>query len=337
LKTGKLINTFCHLNSSLQEIQNSDEVLKRALDENPWFTEENSKMAISAVCSWLDEKNLRSFSAKYGSSKKPMRVGLVLAGNLPLVGFHDILCVLLSGHHAQVKPSIKDKVLIEALVNSLFEIDPGLRENLDLVEKLSGIEAFIGTGSNNTNRYFDHYFGKHPHIFRKNRTSIAVLSGKEKTEDFHMLGKDIFSYFGFGCRNVSKIFIPEGFRIPSLLDEFQSYSGILDHNKFANNYQYRRAIYLTGGEKFLDTGFLIVKESESPFSHIAELNYEFYYNEEDLLNKIERIKDNIQLVIGKKMEGLPHADFGQSQFPGIEDFADGVDTMNFLVHLDKTT
>ena len=300
---SKLINTFCQLGSSLEEVQNDESVLKKVREENPWFISENSKMALSSICSWLNQETLENFCNNYDLSNNPKKVGLVLAGNLPLVGFHDILCVLLSGNIAQVKPSVKDRLLVETVMKVLFEIDPKLKGRIELVNKLSGIDAFIGTGSDNTNRYFEHYFGDKPHVFRKNRTSIAVLDTNTTVGNFLELGQDIFSYFGFGCRNVSKVFIPKGFEIPLLLKEFESYSKIKDHHKYFNNYEYRRAIYLTGGEKFYDTGFLILRESEGPFSQIAELNFEYYSNEEDLVKKIYRDKDSIQVLVGKRLDG----------------------------------
>ncbi len=306
---------------------------KKALGENPWFSSDSIDLAVESLLPWFEKDRLTSFSDPYPVVENPKTIGMVLAGNIPLVGLHDLVCVLLSGHHAEIKLSSKDSVLMKFLLGCLEDFAPDLKDIVKVVPNLKGMDAFIGTGSDNTNRYFESYFGSKPHIFRRNRTSIAVLKKNASSEQIKALGRDIFSFYGFGCRNVSKVFFEEGFDITRFLDELQSFKDLIDHNKYAQNYEYRRAIYLTAGQRFFDSGFFILKEERSPFSRISELNYEFFSSVENLNDRLKESINDTQVLIGWELKDFSTCDYGESQQPGLEDFADNVDTMQFLADL----
>jgi hypothetical protein len=258
-------------------------------------------------------------------------VALVLAGNIPLVGFHDVLCVLISGHKVMIKLSSKDSVLIPYVLNHLTEIDPGFADKIEYVERLENFDAVIATGSDNSSRYFDFYFGKYPNIIRKNRTSIAVLNGFETEDELKLLGKDVFTYFGLGCRNVSKILAPKGYDFTTILKAWEGYHDISNHHKYRNNYDYQLAIRMVNKEKFFDNGFVILIESEKIVSPIAVLYTEHYDSESHLAEILKAVADKTQCVVGNKTR--KSVKFGQAQLPSLNDYADHIDTMKFLESL----
>ena len=220
-----------------------------------------------------------------------------MAGNIPLVGFHDFLCVLITGNIVLAKTSTKDSDLLVHISELLCSINPAFREMIRFAEgPLSGFDAVIATGSNNTSRYFESYFGKYPNIIRKNRNSVAILDGTETDADLKELGKDIFSYFGLGCRNVSKIYLPSGYELHTMIKNLEEYSGLVNHNKYANNYDFSKAVYLVNKEQFLDTGYLLLKEEKSLSSPVAVLYYEYYNSHEEVLQITDLLKDNIQCI-----------------------------------------
>ena len=253
-----------------------------------------------------------------------------MAGNIPLVGFHDFLCVLLSGNNVLAKLSSNDKVLLPYLSNYLIQQEPSLAARIAFTEgKMEGFDAVIATGSNNTSRYFEYYFGKKPNIIRKNRNSIAILTGKESTEELTALGEDIFRYYGLGCRNVSKIYVPKGYDFEPFFNAIFSYKDIVDQHKYANNYDYNKAVYLMSNFKILDNGFLILKEDDGQASPISVLFYAYYDAEETLEQELNAQEEQIQCIVSKK-GGIG---FGETQKPKLHDYADGVDTMEFLLKL----
>jgi hypothetical protein len=305
------------------------ESINKATIYNPWFTEENIYEAFSAFTTWLDEEQLNKWVANYQFTKIPKRVAVIMAGNIPLVGFHDLISVFLSGHKVIAKLSSNDNVLIPALV----EIMSGFNEKVNYwiefaEEKLPHFDAVIATGSDNSSLYFETYFGKYPHIIRKNRTSIAVLNGDETKVELKELGKDIFTFYGLGCRNVSKILIPKGYNIDQFFEAIFDYGDIINHNKYANNYDYNKAVYLMNLVPILDNNFIILKEDESLHSPLGVLFYQTYESKIDLNNYLEFNKDNIQVIVGKN-----YIPFGQAQCPTLNDYADGIDTMAFLEKL----
>jgi hypothetical protein len=251
-------------------------------------------------------------------------VGLVMAGNIPLVGFHDFLCIFLTGNKMMIKASSKDEVLIKHLVAQLLSWDERLIDSILFTPMLKGADAYIATGSNNSGRYFDYYFKKYPHIIRRNRTSVAFLNGRETPGELDRLADDVHLYFGMGCRNVTKLYVPVGYDFVPMLEAFRKYSYFSDHHKYKNNYDYYLAISLLNNQYYMTNGSVLLLENKSVFSPIAVLNYEFYTDKKEVEKELEGSKD-IQCICGKGY--LP---FGELQQPAVTDFADGVDTMLFL-------
>ena len=334
------IKAFVKLGEFLQD--DSSDVFKTIVDEanhsNGWFTPENIKNALQALSKNLTEKKLNHWLKKYKSSieqkKSSYTVGVIMAGNLPLVGFHDFLSVLLSGNKFLGKLSSQDNKLLPALSKILIEFEPSFSERIIFEESfLKNFDAIIATGSTNSSRYFEYYFSKYPHIIRKSRNSVAVLTGNETPNDLKELGKDIFQYFGLGCRNVSKIFVPEGYDLTQLLDAFKSYKEIEYHYKYYNNYEYNKAVYLINNIKHLDNGFLLLKEQNEIASPVGVVYYEQYNKIEDAIQSIELHKENIQCVVTDKKIFKHAVPFGCSQSPELHDYADGIDTMEFLLNI----
>lgn len=296
--------------------------------QNGWFTPQNVKNAIAAWAEQLTEDNLNQYLEPYLTSEIqiPKKVAVICAGNIPLVGFHDVLSVLLSGHTAIIKLSSDDKELIPALLIMLGKFEPEINKAYVYASgKLEQFDAVIATGSNNTSRYFTEYFGSYPHIIRKNRTSIAIITGDETIEELESLGKDIFSYFGLGCRSITKIFIPEGYDIQKIFGAIYPFHPIINHNKYANNYDYHKALWLLNQDDLLDNGFILFKEDEGLHAPTGSMYYEYYQNQESLKATVNELSSEIQCIIGHHY--LP---FGTAQCPSLTDFADGVDTMAFL-------
>lgn len=304
-------------------------LLKKSEIENPWFTLENQKFALQQWADLLTEENINNWIKEYSISKISKRVGLILAGNIPLVGFHDVTSVVLSNHIPVIKLSSKDRYMIPFLLKKWKEFSDNQVE-FEFVERLENFDAVIATGSNNTARYLEYYFKNHLNIIRKNRTSIAVLKGDETTEELQLLAKDIFQYFGLGCRNVTRLFIPQDFVIDRLFENFLNYQDIINHNKYANNYEYNRAVYLLNQEKFWDNNFVMMKEDEKLFSPLSVINFSRYSSLGEVKNFIAENEENIQCVVAKEELGLNSVKLGEAQNPGLDVYADNVDTMKFL-------
>jgi Acyl-CoA reductase (LuxC) len=297
---------------------------------NPWFTPQNVNKAMSAIASELTMKNLHKWTNAYPELKETreqVKVGIIMAGNIPMVGFHDFLTVLISGNKIIAKTSSKDSELIVLIGEILCTINPAFRNKIEFTEgSLTNFDVVIATGSNNSSRYFDYYFRKYPNIIRKNRNSIAIIEGNESDSDIESLGKDIFSYFGLGCRNVSKIYIPGGYDILSMTKKWDCFSGVIDHTKYANNYDFNKAVYIVNKEKFIDTGYLLLKEESGISSPVSVLYYEYYDSKYNLEHQTEQINEKIQCIVGKN-----HLEFGITQSPHLWDYADGIDTIEFLL------
>jgi hypothetical protein len=296
---------------------------------NPWFTKPSVLTALRSLGEMLKADSLLPFAEKYGETSLPKRVAIIMAGNLPLVGFHDLMCVLLSGHTAVCKLSSNDAHLLPAFTDVLKKWDPEVAGRIEwTVGPVKHIEAVIATGSDNSANYFEQYFGKYPHIFRRNRTSVAVLSGDETEEELQGLGADMFRYFGLGCRNVSKLFVPQDFDLNRVFEAIVGEGEIIHHHKYANNYDYNRTIYLMNSVPFLDNNFCMLKEDDGLFSPLSV----FYVDRYASLSEVELFllehKDSIQTVVGSGYQPI-----GKAQEPAIDDYADGIDTMEWLVRL----
>jgi len=312
-----------------EEYQSMNVLINRQVTFNGWFTPQNVRQSLNALGSQLTVGNLSNWTANYQYTDQPKKVALIMAGNIPLVGFHDFLCVLLSGHSVVAKVSSDDKQLLPALVSHLLKFEPDLTERIKITEgKIGEVGAVIATGSDNSALYFEQYFGKYPHIFRKNRTSIAVLDGTETSEQLHQLGHDIFDYFGLGCRNVSHLLIPLNFDLNKFFEAIVPFGEIAHHHKYANNYDYNKAVYLLNKVDLLDNNFVLLRETEELFSPLGMIHYHRYASLEEVNIYIDRNNEKIQAVIGNA-----HIPFGAAQCPSLDDYADGVDTMAFLEKL----
>ena len=306
-------------------------LIELSQSHNGWFTPEQVLHSIQSWAKGLTEDNLNQWLSNYDFSKiEPKKVGLILAGNIPLVGFHDFLSVLISGHNVLVKTSSNDQYLLKFLANYLIAVEPNLNSKITFVEgKLEGFDAVIATGSNNTARYFEYYFKDKPSIIRKNRNSVAVLDGTETFEDLVGLGEDIFRYFGLGCRNVSKLFVPKGYNFDNFFKAMYEYRDVIQYEKYANNYDYNKAVFLMSNFQLLDNEFLTIKEDVSYASPISSVFYEFYENLEEIKSRLNADAEQIQCVVSNNLIENSVA-FGQTQQPKLWDYADNVDTLAFL-------
>jgi hypothetical protein len=300
--------------------------------KNAWFSELSVSCALRGIASMLNEVDLLEWlSTNLSQIKEKVqvnRVGIVMAGNLPLVGFHDLFCVLFAGDYAVVKMSSDDKQLLPLVLNILKFHDQSIENQYHIEEQgIKGIDKIIATGSDNTARYFEYYFAKYPRIIRKSRTSIAVVAENISEKDIKELAKDMFQYYGLGCRSVSKLFLPKGFKVPYLIDHLISFESNMDNGKYINNLDYHKSILLINGEKFLDGGFFLMRESEELFSPISITNFQFYDSIVEVEEYIKEHESEIQCVVGEGQEVA----FGQAQSPKLWDYADKVNIMKFLL------
>lgn len=344
MKQNEIVSGFAQLGKLMRALGNNDEwkdftvgvtqseydeltyIINRQVSYNGWFTKENVRKALLNLGSQLTTENVNAWTSNYGFSTNPKRIGIIMAGNIPLVGFHDFLCVICSGHKAICKLSSNDKTLLPALAVHLIQFCPELSERIEFsAGKIGEIEGVIATGSDNSIKYFEQYFGKYPHIFRKNRTSVAVLDGTETTEHLNRLGEDIFAYFGLGCRNVSHLYVPESFELSRFFEGIVSYHEVIHNNKYGNNYDYHRAVYLMNQIPLLDNNFVLLRETNDLFSPLAIVHFERYSDIKTVKEFLSENEEKIQVVIGNEFN-----EFGTSQLPNLNDYADGVDVMKWL-------
>ncbi len=335
----KHIITFSKLGDFI--IQNLDTDALKPLfsttrNENGWFTEDNVKLAVENIAKiYLNETALENFALKYAlkENPNPKKIGIVMAGNIPAVGFHDLLCVVLSGNIALLKLSSSDTAAMMFLINKLYEIDPEIKEVIRIAQRLNDADALITTGSDNTAKHFEYYFASKPRIIRRNRTSVAVLNGNESRAELANLGNDIFQYFGLGCRNVSKLYVPVGYTFDKFYESIEYWSTIQLHHKYNNNYDYNKSIYLVNRIPHLDNGFLLLKEDATLVSPISVCYYETYENDAHLEQLLAESAEKIQCIVSSDARFPNSFRFGEAQVPKLEDFADGIDTMSFLMNL----
>lgn len=315
-------------------MQNDNEIFKsvkqKAQFENQWFTQEFIDLAVDNITNnFLQKDKLEAWTKKYNVKENvaDKNIGIVMAGNIPLVGFHDLLCVFISGYNAIIKPSSKDEVLIKHLVQKMIEWDGTVAQKISFAAQLKGCDAYIATGSNNSARYFEYYFSKYPSIIRRNRTSIAVIDNTETKQELEKLGDDIQTYFGLGCRNVTKLYVPHKYDFIPLLDALKKYDYFIDFHKYKHNFDYQLALLIMNSKFYMNNGSVLLTENESSFSPVSQVNYEYYENRNSL---DERLKsdDDIQCIIGHNF-----LNFGSAQSPQLNDYADGIDTMKFLNEL----
>jgi hypothetical protein len=305
---------------------------------NPWFIPAFVRLSFESWAKALNEENIRQWLARYSPvltyGRRPLDIAIIMAGNIPMVGLHDLLCVVAYGHRAIVKTSSQDNRLIPAVIGILARLCPEMKDRIKVQEDiLKGFDAVIATGSNNSSRYFQYYFGKYPNIIRRNRNSIAVITGNETDEELKGLACDILSYFGLGCRNVSKLYIPQGYDLGRLIGAMQDYAFLADHNKYRNNYDYQKSIFIINGIPHTDNGFLLFREYAQVISPVSVVHYEQYSDSGRLSMELAGMETSLQCIITAG-EGLRNAiKPGKGQFPELWDYADGIDTMQFLTSL----
>lgn len=319
--------------------ENLIESIDSAFRANGWFTPEFVQLSLDNIAQYfLKEEALNNWIAQYpkiaSDQVSPKTVGIVMAGNIPLVGFHDFLCGFISGHRLKIKLSSKDTVLWQHIFARLQEWNDQFCQQVETAEMLKGCDAYIATGSNNSARYFEFYFQKYPHIIRKNRSSVAIVDGTESAEALEHLSDDVSQYFGLGCRNVTQIYVPKEYNFEPLLAAFNKYISHIDHNKFKNNYDYQLALYLLNKQYYMSNGHILLVESDSVYAPISVVHYQYYDNKEELISRLAQ-KEEVQCI---SVAGAGQADsrlvnFGGNQKPGLTDYADGVDTMDFLANL----
>lgn len=304
---------------------------EKASYENPWFLPEFVQYQLQHIATeYLAADKLEKWLANYEipvENHAPKTIGIVMAGNIPLAGFHDFLSVFVSGHKQNIKPSSKDFELIAKIVKVLAQWNAEVNENVKIADQLKGCDAYIATGSNNSSRYFEYYFSKYPHIIRRNRTSVAILSGNETLADLEALADDVYLYFGLGCRNVTKLYVPENYDFLPLLEAFKKYSWLADNSKYKNNYDYQLAIMIINKMYYMTNGSLLLRENSSLFSPISQLHYEYYSDVNNVYAQLDNNQD-VQCVVGK--ENIP---FGRAQRPALNDYADKADILQFLLEL----
>lgn len=326
---------FVELGKTLSALSKSEinVLAQQAKAHNGWFTQKSILNAIDGIVTLTNENDLTNWLSEYKIvDSEPKKVGVIMAGNIPFVGFHDAMCVLLSGNILYAKLSSDDKIFSHFIFSKLFEIEPSIKKNVVFTESMKEIDALIATGSDNSARYFDYYFSKIPRIIRKNRTSIAILDGTETEADFKALGNDIFTYFGLGCRNIAKLFVPQNYTFDLFFESiFEFGFDMQENNKYSNNYDYHKALFLMNQDPFLDNNFLMLRESKQLFSPVSVLYYQRYQKMDEVLDFINSNQTNIQCIVSKTGEG--NIKFGQTQMPKVNQYADNVDTMQFLTKL----
>lgn len=339
MNTEEIASYFERLGKAIVDYNNEalDSAIRKATLENSWFDRDSIEFSLQTwnkalnktqIEQWLDQENLRSVNS---SPKKA--IGIVMAGNIPLVGLHDLLCVLISGNKAIVKSSSDDKALMDFVIGQLQSYSDYFIENIVKAERLNDIDAIIATGSNNTSRYFEHYFKHIPHLIRKNRNSIALFHGDESEKELTELGKDIFTYYGLGCRNVTHLMFPQNYSVPHFLDQILEHEGVMNHNKYANNYTYHKALFLMNKQEHLDTNFILLKPSDSIYAPIGSLSYSFYSSLDEAEKILQEKQNEIQVVVSQKETVLPSVKFGKAQETTLLDYADNVNTIQFCKDL----
>ncbi len=347
----KRINAFVKLGLFLKQFKNElkntdvddlnaqfyddfEELILRQKSLNGWFVKENIILSVDEIANSLKKENLLNWMDDYDiPSELDRTVGVIMAGNIPMVGFHDFLSVLIVGHSIKAKLSSEDNTLLRFIGKVLISIEPEFESKINFVEKLENFDAVIATGSNNSARYFEQYFSKYPNIIRKHRNSIGIVNVNDGIKELELLGQDVFQYYGLGCRSVSKIYIPEGYRLDTIFEAFYAYKHVTDNNKYANNYDYNKAVYLLGNNALLDNNFLLLKEDTSLSAPVGVLHYEYYNNINTLKIHLKEQGNAIQCIVSSSNTTINTVEFGRAQCPKLDDYADDEDTIGFLLNL----
>ena len=324
-------NKTCNHPLSKQLKEDFEYLMETQIHFNGWFTPKMVQLAIENIIEMLDEKALNQWLEDYKEkfSTTPKTVGVILAGNIPAVGFHDFLSVLITGNKFIGKLSSKDQHLLPFFAKILIQLNSDFESLIEFTsDPIKTLDAIIATGSDNSSRYFEHYFKKYPNIIRKNRTSVAILTGNESKEELRELGKDIFMFYGLGCRNVSKLFVPKGYKFETFFEAIVDFGFVAENNKYFNNYEYNKTIHLLNSEKLFDNNFIVLKEDENLTSPIGLLNYSFYESYEEVVKNVEHQRESIQCIVGEN-----YISFGKTQVPSLTDYADNVNSLEFLTSI----
>lgn len=327
-----VIHQFHQFVNNIIDNPSENIVLQEPKHYNNWFVPENVLQAFKGISALTHPDALNTWLTPYNIQDEinVKTVGIVAAGNIPMVSFHDVLSTYLVGHKVHIKLAKEDTYLMTFVINKLNELANTQTPSIEIVHQLRDIDAIIATGSNNSARYFEHYFAKYPNIIRKSRSSVAILTGKETEKDFLALARDIFDYFGLGCRNVSKLYVPRGYDFIPLFDAIEPFGYVFDHHKYKNNYDYQKSIYLLNQVKHFDNGFLLIKEDLALATPVSVVNYEYYDTIQELSLKLASISEQIQCIVGSENDPISTVNFGFSQLPSPLDYADGVDIIEFL-------
>ncbi|MFO7851480.1 MAG: acyl-CoA reductase [Bacteroidota bacterium] len=329
---GTIMKDAASHNPSSAEAVKLRKLMDTQEHHNKWFTPDNVIRSVKAIASMLEKDKVEKWLEPYEIPDKTVTnkiIAVIMAGNIPLVGFHDFLCVLMTGHRLLAKTSTKDSELIREISNILSGINPNFSTHIKFTDKITGnYDAIIATGSDNTSRYFEYYFGNKPHIFRKNRNSVAIINKNTRQEEIEKLATDIFSYFGLGCRNVSKIYIEDGINPERIVNQWANWSYLLNHRSYANNYLYNKALFKLNKENFIDAGFLLLKRGAGFTSPVSVIFYDFFKSKNKLMDELSEHAGNIQCIVSEN--DIP---FGQTQYPEPGDYADNIDTIEFLISL----
>lgn len=329
----QIFDGFIELGNQLGNEQNKLP-FKTAVKENPWFISPFLRLSVQGIVNYLDPAKMEHWISRYDIPAKSKTVGVIMAGNIPAVGFHDLLCCLIAGHKVKVKLSSKDTVLTQFIVRKLFKIDPVFEKRISMVSKMTDCDAYIATGSNNTARYFEFEFRNKPSLIRKNRTSIGILSGEEKSDDLNNLADDIFQYFGLGCRNISTLLVPAGYRVNKLAPYFKKYNDLSSYTSYMNNLKYSRSVFRLDKKPFYDFNNLLMAKDDSIISPIGVVHYWTYRDFREVKDRLKINMGKIQSIFASiRQPGIKSNLFGSSQTPELWDYSDGVDTLSFLTSL----
>ena len=328
MQKSNIIDSFYQLGQALLNIP--QEIKDKAQITNPWFTQTFIQLSANNWSEALSKDKIEEWLKNETCEMRDQTLGIIMAGNIPLVGLHDLLAGLAKGLKVSIKLSSNDEILMKFAIEKLIECSPELGNRINTEGKLNGIQYLIATGSNNSARYFEYYFKNVPAVIRKNRTSIAVLSGNEDGETLKRLADDIYTYFGLGCRNVSHLILPRGFELRPLYEAYDIYMDHVNHHKYYNNYMYHKSILLMNLDKHYDNGFMLFQEKQEPHAPIATLNYHYYDHIDEVHSYLEQHKEQWQCVASDIPELSQAVALGQTQKPGLTDYADNINLLNFL-------
>jgi hypothetical protein len=320
------------LGECLFELEGLESAIHNAGLANPFFTEEFCRLSLAAIRAWLKPDLLSEWMAGVpASTGSPKTAGLIMAGNLPLVGWHDLMCIFATGNRCRYKPSSQDSILPDFLVDSIIREFPAAAALLEKSDQMKGVDAIIATGSNASAVHFHYYFRHIPRLIRGSRSSLGFIYGFESSDELSLLCDDVMQYFGMGCRSITKLLVPEGYEFGPFFEALEKYRYLTGHHRFQNNAIYHKAIFLMNGDPFLENDILILRENPVLFSPPGVLHYQFYKNLEEAHEIVRSHRQDLQCMVSHQAQFPGSIPFGTAQKPGLSDYADGADTLKFLL------